>query len=84
MTPQEAVTHLETIINWNEDISVPEIEAVKLAIEGLQFQQELVRCKDCKHWDLSMSYGYARMCEHWQDTMREYGYCSFGERRDEE
>ena len=46
--------------------------------------QKFVTCKDCKHWDLSMSYGYARMCEHWQDTMREYGYCSYGERRDEE
>lgn len=41
---------------------------------------EVVRCKDCKFWDSG-----CRWCELWGDT-QEYdnGYCSYGERKDDE
>ena len=90
MTEQEAITHLETVINWNEDISVPEIEAVKLAIEALKFQQSLVMCKDCRHYDTEKGWksGYCFVCHHYMNDVDidwdENEYCSKGERRDEQ
>ena len=84
MTPQEAIKKLREDVKMGNMFGNVDVTEYKMAIEALQFQQEFVTCKDCKHWDLSESYGFARMCEHWQDTMLEYGYCSYGERRDEE
>ena len=83
MTEEEAIAELKKAQESNSLTEYPSNESLGVAIEALQFLQKFVTCKDCKHWDLSESYGFARMCEHWQDTMREYGYCYFGERRDE-
>ena len=79
MTEQEAITHLETVINWNEDISVPEIEATKLAIEALKFQQSLVMCKDCLNRK-----GETAWCMAHNYVVMDDDYCSRGERRCEE
>lgn len=56
-----------------------------MAIEALQFQQELVRCKDCALKP------YGNRCEHWSSDVSWFGkyvedddYCSQGIRRDEE
>lgn len=39
--------------------------------------QEVVRCKDCKHWVT-----YFDCCEKKDITMHEDDFCSFGERRE--
>ena len=61
-----------------------EIDELKIIIEALQFQQELVRCGDCIYcveddvcyqWSLDgLTHSY----------VKDYDYCSKGERRDEE
>lgn len=58
-------------------------EALNMAIEALQFQQSVVRCKDCKY-----SNGTSCKVNHdeygfWLNVL-EIRYCSRGERRDEE
>lgn len=41
---------------------------------------EVVRCKKCKFWDSD-----CRWCDLWGDTQEYYdGYCSYGERKDDE
>lgn len=62
-----------------------EIDELKIIIEALQFQQELVRCKDCALKP------YGNRCEHWSSDVSWFGkyvedddYCSQGIRRDEE
>lgn len=58
---------------WNEALScvniVPSADVV-----------EVVRCKDCKFWDSDCIW-----CELWGNT-QEYGngFCSYGERKDNE
>lgn len=49
--------------------TIPKVDAV-----------EVVRCKDCKHWDSD-----CRWCESWGDTqLYDNGYCSYGERKNDE
>lgn len=38
---------------------------------------EVVRCKDCKHYDGSYSYP---ICCRWEDTIKPDDYCSYGEK----
>lgn len=40
---------------------------------------EVVRCKDCKHFD-----GSYPMCCRFEETIKADGYCSFGEKREVE
>ena len=41
---------------------------------------EVVRCKDCKFWDSDCIW-----CDLWGNTQEYYdGYCSYGEREDDE
>ena len=66
-------------------------EVQALTIDGkvvstmLHQEQELVRCKDCKHshpW-----YADKSICELWADTGVDVfndGFCSYGERKDDE
>ena len=48
-------------------------EALSLAIEALQ-EPEIVRCKDCKHWDKEIMY-----CNHTGIQIEPDGYCVYGE-----
>ena len=38
---------------------------------------EVVRCKDCKHYDGSYSYP---ICCRWEETIKPDDYCSYGEK----
>lgn len=94
MTPQEASEILEIDISnigimrggYTKGVSHDTYnEAVGIAREALQFQQSVVRCKDCVHRQ------YGTRCEYWSTDTTWFGkyvedtdYCSNGERRDEE
>ena len=90
MTPQEATKHLTSIVNeiddWRCDLGqvanekeMNQIRAIWLAIEGLQFQHSIVKCKDC----LNRKRGTAWCMAHNYVVMDD-DYCSRGERRCEE
>ena len=67
------------------------VEALRMAIDALQFAehfdllkeyqslQEVVRCKDCKHWYADADTGMA--CEFTNMGQPEDGYCNWGERK---
>lgn len=62
-------------IKFNADINyiilnAPTIDAV-----------QVVRCKDCKHYDGSYSYP---MCCRFEETFEPDGYCSYGEKKEVE
>lgn len=71
------VAGIETMIEYAE--CLPTIDAV-----------EVVRCKDCKHWDMSSRYGDdRRICKirsipenHFYFETRPFGFCSYGIRKD--
>lgn len=42
---------------------------------------EVVRCKDCKHFDGSYSYP---ICCRWEETIKPDDYCSYGEKKEVE
>ena len=48
------------------------------------FQKEVVRCKDCKHWQESVD-GITKWCPLLMDKeTKENDFCSYGERKDNE
>ena len=64
-----------------------------LFLESLSAQQEIIRCKDCKHFHYDMPYviqgipvyGH-EVCDFWGDGCKtnENGFCSYAERRSDE
>lgn len=63
----------ETVIK-----SLPYVkEALEMAKQSLK---PVVRCKDCKHMNMT---GHFRWCKAWEriQTMGDEGFCNFGERR---
>ena len=79
----------EAIEYWEEFLEeIPEIEgmpqeekdkqeqATLMAIAALQ-EPEIVRCKDCKHWDKEIMY-----CNHTGMQIEPDGYCVYGERKE--
>ena len=60
---------IEVIVKMNAD---------RIKVKGGEYVQDLVRCKDCKHW----RYGKAHCALHdmgmWADS-----FCNFGERKDQ-
>lgn len=57
------------------------IERIKIAMNRLPTIDavQVVRCKDCKHFD-----GSYPMCCRFEETFEPDGYCSFGEKREVE
>lgn len=50
--------------------------------ECLQFIEDVVRCKDCKHWKiLDDSSFVCRACARTTKLQNPYDFCSYGERR---
>ena len=66
--PQDRILHIDT-----------EIKDGKVNVVA-EWQGELVRCKDCKHWYSDADTGMA--CEFTNMSQPEDGYCNWGERRE--
>ena len=95
MTKEEAIQILSTrdahgvLCGYTSGVT----EALDMAIEALQFAkhfdllkeyqslQEVVRCKDCRHWDREDQ--YCTDGEGLCGGITEDDYCSKGERREE-
>ena len=78
---------LEDLVGWCQDLRKPGLEqALAMLIEELAADvAPVVRCKDCKHYDLGVclkiySNGNAHP-EAWQSRKPE-DFCSYGERKD--
>ena len=90
MTPQEAIKKLREDVKMGNMFGNVDVTEYKMAIEALQFQQELVRCKDCRHYDTEEGWesGYCFVCHHHMNDVDidwlSNEFCSKGERRDEE
>lgn len=53
--------------------------------ECLQFIEDVVRCKDCKHWKILDDRGFVcRACARTTKLQNPYDFCSYGERREGE
>lgn len=79
MTLQEAIDDLE--YHYLRGLS-PTRKAKALAIEALQFQQNVVRCGDCKH-KVDREFSRVVCMRHTIETHKD-GFCHNGKRRDEE
>lgn len=88
MTGQDAIHEIELMEQM--ECACPDCErrrpALVMAIEALQFQQSVVRCKDCASLvtnDSTNTIMYVCGRHHYDRTKPE-GYCHKGKRRDEE
>lgn len=69
--PQDRILHIDTELAGDE---------VRVVAE---WQGEIVRCKDCKHYiveGITTQYGW---CHEYKHSVDEDDYCSYGERREE-
>ena len=60
-------------------------EALDIAIECIEKCEEIVHCKDCKHW-VDVDYPSPqtiKMCDYAKYMVSENGYCVYGDRRGE-
>ena len=62
----------ENIATEDEIAKLPTVDAV-----------EVVRCKDCKHYEPGFIRPYCGWCEEWNTAVRASGFCHRGERKDE-
>ena len=79
MDRKEAIERIKIHMEAHKIGEYPHIklgEALSLAIEALQ-EPEIVRCKDCKHWDKEIMY-----CNHTGMQIEPNGYCVYGGRKD--
>ena len=68
---------------WKEQCQSYERTINKLR-ESLSTQPEIIRCKDCKHWDTTWQNDYApnyHYCPMIDGTHRNDFYCAYAERR---
>lgn len=78
-----------TLDDVMSEYQMEQFDALERAIEALQFQKELVRCKDCGYYDTEKGWvgGYCWMCHHDpSDVDIEWGkneFCSKAKRRGE-
>ena len=58
----------------------------RIKVKGAEYVQDLVRCKDCKHYDKFSTWS---ACTYWsgdpyeQASVNDDDFCSYGEVRDE-
>ena len=82
MTEKKAIHEIELMEQM--ECACPDCErrrpALQMAIEALQFQQEIVRCKDCK-WYVKEDGIDILMCFHSLRWPKETDFCSSGEWR---
>lgn len=75
----------ESMLNSQSDypdrLLLKEIDELKIIIEALQFQQNVVRCGECKLW---YSYPNDKHCSRHISKVCDDGFCFEGKRRDEE
>lgn len=78
MTYKEAKAYLQPIAD-NATLTGYR-EALCKAIEALEMAESVVRCKDCKHYEITCC-GY--MCKRWDEWLPtvDDDFCSYGERR---
>lgn len=78
----------EMIAYFNQEVSKMDIaQEHKMALLGMitaigyeSKQQEIVRCKDCKHWIRNEDYSYVGRCELWNVDFENDFYCADGEK----
>ena len=89
MTFQEAINYYKSILfpSTTDKYILKAMEANNMAIEALEFQKELVRCRNCANalpWRGDSFYCSIYSYETWKMLVIDDGYCHLGERRDEE
>ena len=82
MTEEEAIKKLREDVKMGNMFGNVDVTEYKMAIEALQFQQSVVRCKDC-HFGTQTSPKYVS-CDWWDAVSNADGFCCMGRERDEE
>ena len=83
MTEQDAINRLQFLKRTSPYIKGFWSE-IDMAIEALQFQQGIVRCKDCKYITSRSTCDYWSSIEWFGRFTDDEEFCSRGKRRDEE
>ena len=84
MTVKEAIQRVEMFAKMYACVVGVNDMALSMAIEALQFQQGIVRCKDCKYITSRSTCDYWSSIEWFGRFTDDEEFCSRGERRDEE
>ena len=83
MTKEEAIETIRMAIAHIEwEYPMDYAVAFDMAIEALN-QPEIIRCKDCKHWE-RRECGQYGTCENMDGFFTDDWYCADGERRSDE
>ena len=92
MTKEEAIFYIKELQKTYASMDKKVAEAVDMAIEALQFVehfdllkefqslQEVVRCKDCRHWYKKMN--KCNRCPSISGNWGANDFCSWGERKE--
>ena len=87
MTNQEAIDLLDNLIGMIEDNHGSDYDnAIRMAINALKNQPEIIRCKDCEHWDTTWQNDFApnyHYCPLIDGTRRDDFYCADADMRGE-
>ena len=87
ITKQEAIDLLDNLIGMIEDNHGSDYDsAIRMAIDVLKNQPEIIRCKDCKHrvyTEDGESNPHDIVCHyHMSDGFDETDFCSYAERKE--
>lgn len=80
MDLKRAIEDLRTIKEFFEQESGATPMSIEYAIEVLEEQQKLVRCKECKRWNTSGCRQGVGECEWAYYMTKPDDFCSYGER----
>ena len=96
MTKNEAIDYLEDkyihMSSWfgNAEDALKNNEAIRIAVEALKNDREIIECKNCKHWMPGLIYYTDEMkpprCNIQKSTWDAYHadhYCKWGEKKNE-
>ena len=72
------------LVHWQDIENAPTIDAVPK--QHLVNWAYVTRCKDCvySHEKINDDNEWTVVCDIWNDTTADYGFCSYGERKDNE
>lgn len=84
MTYEEAIEEMENIYQngFDNDFDNDEIEkpldAIRIAIEALEMQSEIIHCKDCENWIIIPNSHNIGCCKFAMWLIGENGFCLYG------
>jgi hypothetical protein len=71
-------------VAWERDIAIKQLADIGKSLgEKMDDVAKVVRCRECKYYDMIDRDDVVKACLYWKSFMSKDGYCSIGERRED-